>query len=695
MITNEAPAKLVLFNPVAAYTLAYLQHSIYTDFDVYGKSFWLTENGNTTRQDYTDVSKFFIVLDKLKTGTTYTVIGAFLDAIIDAELRDAQIGFNLSEPATFKTKVAPKITAAYSTSQAVEVGVGMPIVNIETTGEADYVSIEMKLATDPDAVWELAYRGPLLPKIQFGGIPPGTYRVRIAGAIMLPDGLTLDSSGLSEYKDDVVVAYAFTPPSAATNLVFKVAHILDGKERYDLRVQWDWEKGDGANLREFALSYIDSATYAASGWTKAQVMNVSSSKKATIPSFPFKVPHKFKVTSTAWGPDDKDATDSIIADFVINENTPIDNSFVNETGIDMNYAFIRAKLKDTNGVWKQTFLMDAATGAVSIGLLDSDGKAPISFDPVQRIVNVDGKVITKQINAASFVMTNLTGNENPAIYTQGKAYGDNNAGIWMGLDSKTLKPKLDIGNATQWIRYDGTTLVISSGVQIGTPNGNVPIETGIQGKRTVFIYRLGTSLPAKPTTADYPPSGWSTTPPNRTDMRQNIYASTGLLDPVTNKLLTGTSWADIFQFSGTEGANGNPGSPGQPGANGSRGPGFYTTVASVAAWSDSNANNFFINNFGGPPVRFDVLTQYDGYNPNVSYGTRQWNGSGWAAPALVVHGDMIATGSITASRIVANDAFLAQIGVNTIYNRAAALSGNPEGVYIMKIDLANGYIHIR
>lgn len=686
MITNQAPAKLVLFNPVAAYTLAYLQHSIYTDFDVYGKSFWLTENENTTRQDFTDVSKFFVVLNNLKPGTTYSIIGAFLDAMIDQELRDAQIGFNISDPMTFKTKVAPKITAAYSTSQAVEVGVGMPIVNIETTGEADYVSIEMKLTTDPDAVWELAYRGPLLPKIQFGGIPPGTYRVRIAGAIMLPDGLTVDSSGLSEYADNVVVEYAFTPPSAATNLQFKVAHVLDGKERYDLRVEWDWEKGDGANLREFALSYIDSATYAASGWTKAQVMNVSSSKKATIPSFPFKVGHKFKVTSTAWGPDDKDATDSIIADFIIDEDTPIDNSFINETGIDMNYAFIRGKLKDANDVWKQTFLIDAATGGVSIGLLDEDGKAPISFDPVQRIVNVDGKVITKQINAASFVMTNLTGNDNPAIYTQGKAYGDNNAGIWMGLDSKTLKPKLDIGNATQWIRYDGTTLVISSGVQIGTPNGNVPIETGIQGKRTVFIYILGTSLPAKPTSTSYPPAGWSTTPPNRTDMRQNIYATTGLLDPVTNKLLSGTSWADVFQFSGTEGTIGK---------DGGRGPGFYTTVAPVAQWTDSAANNFFTNNFNAPPTRFDVLTQYNGSNPSISYGTRQWNGSAWVAPALVVHGDMIATGTITSSRIVANDAFLAQIGVNIIYNRAAALSGNPEAVYTMKIDLANGYIHIR
>ncbi|MFP9035694.1 hypothetical protein, partial [Enterococcus faecalis] len=96
--------------------------------------------------------------------------------------------------------------------------------------------------------------------------------------------------------------------------------------------------------------------------------------------------------------------------------------------------------------------IDAATGAINIGLLDAEGKAPISFDPVKKIVNVDGSVITKTINAANFVMTNLTGQDNPAIYTQGKTWGDTKSGIWMGMDNVTAKPKLDIGNATQYIR---------------------------------------------------------------------------------------------------------------------------------------------------------------------------------------------------------------------------------------------------
>ncbi|MFP9048457.1 hypothetical protein, partial [Enterococcus faecalis] len=169
------------------------------------------------------------------------------------------------------------------------------------------------------------------------------------------------------------------------------------------------------------------------------------------------------------------------------------------------------------------------------------------------------------INAANFVMTNLTGQDNPAIYTQGKTWGDTKSGIWMGMDNVTAKPKLDIGNATQYIRYDGNILRISSEVVIGTPNGDIDIQTGIQGKQTVFIYIIGTSLPAKPTSPAYPPSGWSKTPPNRTSNTQNIYCSTGTLDPVTNQLVSGTSWSDVVQWSGTEGVDGRPGATGQRG----------------------------------------------------------------------------------------------------------------------------------
>lgn len=695
MIANNAPAKMVLNSIVAGYKLAYIQHSIYTDYDVIGRTFWVTTGSTTTRRDFTGIDTFSVVLNNLLPATSYTTQGAFYDSIIDAELLNAKIGINLSNVSTFKTMEAPKITSAKSVSEQVDVGVGAPVVHVTTTGTADYCTIELRDATVANSPWVKYYVGALEALIIFGGVPIGTYKIRISGQVAMPDGVTVDSSGSAEFASNLEVKYNFVPPTAPKNIRFKAARIQDGKERYDLRVEWDWSKDTGANVREFSMWYVNEAEFQRTGWTKANIVNVGAAKAGTIFSFPWKVNHRFRVSSIAWGPATQDVTYSSEVQFILNENTTIDNSFANETGIEVNYAHIKGKLNDA-GIWKQTFLIDAATGSVSIGLLDAEGKAPISFDPTQRIVNVDGKVITKQINAASFVLTNLNGTDNPALYTQGKTYGSNTAGIWMGMDNATVKPKFDMGNGTQYIRYDGNTLRISSGVVIGTPNGDVPIETGIQGKRTVFVYQVATSLPAKPTSSDYPPPGWSTTPPNRTNPNtQNIYVTTGLLDPATNKLVVGTGWSDVTQWSGSEGTNGAPGTPGAPGANGSRGPGFYALgIAGLGGWNDSQANAFFQNNFGGPPVRYDVLTEYNSSNPASAF-TRMWSGSAWTTPAMVVHGDMIVNGTVVASKISADNAFLSRIGVNIIYNRDAALSSNPENTYKMKIDLSTGYIHIR
>lgn len=697
---------MVLQSAVPGYTMIFFQHSMFTDYDVYDRSFWITRDTTTIRRDYTDVSRYTITLMGLLAETNYKVQGAYVDAIIDEELLAAKFSLNLSDVADITTLQRPKITNAYCVAQSVDVGVGAPTVVVETEGQGDFCSIQLQAVGTTE--WFLAYQGPLIPTIQFGGIPIGDYKVRISGQVSMPDGVTIDTSGNVQWAGTLTVAYNFVPPSAPTNLTFRVARVLDGKERYDVRVAWNWVKGNGANVREFVLEYVNTATYNTSGWTKAQKINGSSAKEITLVSFPFNVEHKFRATAVAWGPETQEATSSSVATFIITENTPIDNSFVNETGIDVNYAYIMGKLKDTaTGNWLQTFLLDAKTGNVAIGLLDANGQAPISFDATQRIVNVDGRIITKIINAASFVLTNLNGQDNPALYTQGKSYGDNNSGVWIGMDNATAKPKVDIGTGTQYIRFDGTTLRISGDVVIGTPTGDIPLDEGVQGKQTVFIYILGTSTPAKPTSAAYPPPGWATLPPNRTSSTQNIYACTGTLDPVTNQLVPGTSWSDPVQWSGIPGANGSTGaqgpqgpqgpagSNGANGAAGARGPGFYTqAIAGLAAFNATQATAFFQSLFGTAPVRYDVITQYNSTTPATSF-TRQWNGSAWATAAVTVHGDMIVNGTITAQKIVASYGFFAQIGVDVLYNRAAALSTNPEGTYTMKIDLANSYIHIR
>lgn len=554
---------MVLQNIVTGYTIASIQHSIFSDYDVIGRTFWLTTGGTTTRKDFTGVDTFIATINNLTAGATYSAQGAFYDSMVDAELMAAKVGMNLSSTVNFKMKTAPKITKVASFAESVDVGVGAPMVVVELSGEAEYVTIEMK--PEGSSTWTKYYRGPITEQIIFGGVPVGKYNIRVSGVVTMPDGVTVDVSGYDTWPSLFNLTYNFTPPSAPTNLRFKTAHIQDGMERFDVRLEWDWTRGSGANVREFIIHYISNDEFAKTGWTKSNKLNVGAAKAGTITSFPYKIRHRFRVLAVAWGPDTQSITNSNEVTYIIDENTTFDNAFINETGVEMTYAGIKGKLWNPNTKqWEQTFLVDAATGAVVLGTLDENGKAPISFDPINKIVNVDGKVITKDINAANVILTNLTGKDNPAIFTQGKKYGNSAGGVWMGVDNVDGKAKFDLGNDTQYVRWDGDTLRISGNVVIGTPGGDIDLETGMQGKQTVFAYKLGTSLPARPTDQVYPPAGWSAFPPNRTDQKQNVYVVQGTLDPKKTPpaLADGTNYSAPSQWSGVPGTGGGDGSNG-------------------------------------------------------------------------------------------------------------------------------------
>ena len=554
---------MVLQNIVTGYTIASIQHSIFSDYDVIGRTFWLTTGGVTTRRDFTGVDTFIATINNLTAGAVYSAQGAFYDSMVDEELITAKVGMNLSSTVNFKMKTAPKITKVSSFAESVDVGVGAPMVVVELSGEAEYVTIEMK--PEGSSTWTKYYRGLITEQIIFGGVPVGRYNIRVSGVVTMPDGVTVDVSGYDTWPSLFNLTYNFTPPSAPTNLRFKTAHIQDGMERFDVRLEWDWTRGAGANVREFIIQYISNDEFAKTGWTKANKLNVGAAKAGTITSFPYKIRHRFRVLSVAWGPDTQSITNSNEVTYIIDDSTTFDNAFINETGVEMTYAGIKGKLWNSNTKqWEQTFLVDAATGAVVLGTLDENGKAPISFDPVNKIVNVDGKVITKDINAANVILTNLTGKDNPAIFTQGKKYGNNAGGVWMGVDNVDGKAKFDLGNNTQYVRWDGDTLRISGNVVIGTPGGDVDLETGMQGKQTVFAYKLGTSLPTRPIDQVYPPTGWSAFPPNRTDQNQNVYVVQGTLDPKKNPpaLVDGTNYSAASQWSGVPGTGGTDGSNG-------------------------------------------------------------------------------------------------------------------------------------
>lgn len=1019
---------MVLSSVAVGYTKALVYHSPFTDPDTIGKTFWIKQGTNEVAQTSNDLVTFYMIVDSLAQNTTYSITGAYWDSMVDTELLNNKISVLISDPTNLTTLLAPKIKSYRAEVEQAVVGVGTSylILNMEGTGQL----VEIQLSSNGTS-WNTIYSGELKEEISIPNLDAGTYKIRCRGRVALPDGFTTDISAWAQYPTDIKLDYAFVPPSKPSAMVFTAAKIMDGNERYDVQVKWSWNKGSGANIREFVLSYVSKTEFDKTGWAKASRTNTGATQSTVIANFPWEVATVFKVDAIAWGPDGQNTTSSDNSNFTLNSSTPLDSSFTKETGIEITYSHIKGQ-KKINNKWEQTFLLNANDGTLNIGLLNEKGIAPISMDPVTGAVNIDGKLISNEIYSASVVLSNLTGTDNPNIRSTGKTYGGAMSGVWMGM-GKDNKARFDVGNKDSFIRFDGEKIWMSAGVTIGTPNGDITLGDGITGIRQVTIYQLNTSVPNIPTSQDYPPAGWSKTPPSVTNpFTQKIYASTGQLDPVTDKLVSGTNYSQPVQWSGTTGADGsngtngkdgldgkgtvsiyqlgnigtvpsastlsdyppngwsvspptvpNPltqcvyvsvgtldpktnklvsgtkwntpiqftgqkgpqgdkgnngtngtngsdgkdgfgltyvyqvsrtpptipggieypptgwsktppssynatveavyasmgtldprtnklvtgtgwstpiqwsgvparpvnnnlltgttslvvidtsnvvvnkssilaqedmptveffnlnrgnkftvscfiesqgmlegnhrtgcemsitytdgttqyfgawhstsgafsgvkhsvvtiqnkevrsvgrmgvyiqgktvyskvsqvkleegdqptawvdagkdgkqGADGKPGANGGtgpagangqRGPGFYRQGRSAAGWSDADATAFFRSTFNSTPVNFDVLTQYHTSNPQAGI-TRQWNGSTWINPALMVHGDMVLDGTITSKKIVADQAFFAQTGINIIYDRAAALSTNPEATYKMKIDLQNGSIHIR
>lgn len=694
------PRKMLIANPVSAYRSIYLNHSSYFDEDVVGKVFWINDVLHVDDK----LSNMYTVVGGLTPATPYTISGSYYDAILDDELLNHKIGILESDEVKIATKIEPTIKNVYVTGSPVDVGVGEPLVNIELEGDADAIIVEKKLNTEGDDKWVPAYHGAMTTPISFTSIA-GTFDFRVSGVITLPDGITTEHSAPAVITA-VDVRYNFQPPSAPENIDFKVAKIMDGIERYDLQVSWDWDKGTGANVREFVLYFVDIDEYNKNKWTNASVMNGGAAKSLVISNFPFNKTYKFKAAAVAWGPDDQHITDSAETSFTITPNTPVDAGFVNETGIEVTYRHIQAFRKH-NGIRQQSFLIDANTGSVAVGLLNDKGEAPISFDPIQGIVNVDGSVISKKIYTASLILSNLTGKENPSIHSSTKtSYGSANQGVWMGTDDGSGKFKFDLGDSTKYIRWDGDKLIISSNVEIGTPTGNIDIGTGIQGNFIGYVYRQSRTQPSRPVGSSYPPAGWSTTP--NLAGTYPIWVSQAVINSKTNLVDSGSSWSSPVKFSGTDGvgsvnvyklsttkpanptgsaippsgwdttppervtgysvwvssasragdSNSITGSWSSPskisGDNGSRGPGFYVQARSTfTSWSDSAATTFFNNNFSSGPSLYDVLTQYRTSDPSRAE-TKMWNGSSWVKPAVAVHGDMVVDGTIVGRHLQAD-----------------------------------------
>ena len=112
--------------------------------------------------------------------------------------------------------------------------------------------------------------------------------------------------------------------------------------------------------------------------------------------------------------------------------------------------------------------------------------------------------------------------------------------------------------------------------------------------------------------------------------------------------------------TGATGAKGDTGDTGADGQDGSAGAGFYTlTLRSGVFPSDSLASADFVSAYGRNPVLDDHLTYRNA--DGTASSTKRYNGSGWVAPIMLIHGDLLATGTVTGDRFKAGTEITAPV----------------------------------
>ncbi len=484
-IKNTAPATVVVTSTVVGYTLACLANNMGIDPDIAGR---VVQLDDVFHASYTGDAPYTVVTG-LAQATDYNIKLGRFDSMNNTALVESGFNINFAPPISVRVKDYPSITSHEVTGEYVEVGSSPPLLNIELAGYADTIQVEYsEVGAD---TWSPGWSGPFNPTLALAGLPVGTWDIRLRGVIELPGFPYTEASGWVGLSA-VELTSVFDNPSLVTDLAMSVARLMEPVERYDATLTWNWDRGDGPDIRYFVVNILDVPRYG-DDWSKAEKVNTGTATNYTVIGHPYDRLFEYRVTSVSWGPEETFSNTSDSLMLTIDESHPTAD-LVRNTRLEMNYAHLKASILDAEGAAKQTFLLDAATGGLSIGKLDVNGNAPITIDGITGNLSVDGTIITNKIAAASFVLANTNGASNPALYSAAKpSYEDASEGIYMGHDG-TNKFKFDLGNSTEYIRWDGSNLRISGDVLVGSGNTSI----GTFGNAPTTVYYEVTNLASIP-----------------------------------------------------------------------------------------------------------------------------------------------------------------------------------------------------
>jgi hypothetical protein len=526
-IQNVKPGPCSVVKTEQGYTVIKQYFSSDADYDLSHVAGWRKTAGSPRssavflQETYNADSRVFSFSGLLQ-STNYDLTLSLVDSFISADLplissEYVASGSLLNFTHTTVSTVSP-ISITSITNSITEVAAGSPYstLHINTVGVGDELHIEYKPTSG--STWTTLYKGTPSNTLTLE-VLGGSYNLRYSSTLFFQDG-TKESSAVVAWVPVVSVDSPLAAPSAVTSAVVSAFKSRNSTTAaYDVRVGWNYgaDALSAAKKRNFnvalTLNPTKTTNYASLDWATCY-KDVAVTTPFTIPDVAFRTSYVIRIGVTGWGTQDSSYT---YIPLYVTTNTSESSelgytlasevAFRSDTKVQIDDQFIRGyKVYDaavpSNNV--KTFEFDAATGNVTIGAVSSTygNKVPFLFDSTSGKLQVDGRVITDQIEAASYVMSWI-GGATPSLRTAGKTgYSSVAAGLWAGYtDASTFK--FNIGDATKFLKWDGNELIISGDVRIGSADGQTltqigaPVVLSLTSSSQVFTYD-GTNV-ANPT----------------------------------------------------------------------------------------------------------------------------------------------------------------------------------------------------
>lgn len=153
------------------------------------------------------------------------------------------------------------------------------------------------------------------------------------------------------------------------------------------------------------------------------------------------------------------------------KNILVDGSIsVGEDKLLLDGVNSQIKVRNAANTIDQVVIGKQASGSYGISVNKSDGTQVFRVnetEAVLRNVTVDtltasSSISASVIKAGTLQLLKADPSENVSIQASKTSYSDTASGLWLGVDSGT--PKVNIGNSTKYLKWDGTDLSISGNI---------------------------------------------------------------------------------------------------------------------------------------------------------------------------------------------------------------------------------------